>query len=156
MLIRRATEWDAHHILECIHEAFAPYRDQYTPDGFHDTILDHGSVIARLRAMAVFVAVADDGDVIGTIACNRVNAEEAHIRGMAVRPQWQGRGVAEQLLDAAEKYAHSIGCIRVTLGTTEVLKRAIHFYEKHGYRPTVVEDFFGMPLHDFAKTITSD
>lgn len=155
MRIRLASEWDAHHVLECLHEAFAPYRDAYTPDGFHDTVLDHRSIIERMREMTVFAAETDDGQIAGTVACGGASAAgDAHIRGMAVRPAWQGAGVAGQLLLAAEGRARSMSCTRVTLDTTEVLERAARFYERNGYRRTgVIGDFFGMPLHEFAKDL---
>lgn len=153
MQVRVATEWDAHHVLECLHEAFAPYRDRYSPGGFHDTVLDHDSVIRRMREMTIFVAEAD-GEVVGTIGCAAAGEGEAHIRGMAVRPSWQGRGVADQLVAAAEERSRTQGCHRITLDTTEVLHRAARFYELRGYRRTgVVRDFFGMPLHEFAKEL---
>lgn len=154
MLVRTASEWDAHKIVECLHEAFAPYREQYTHDGFHDTVLDHESVMQRLREMTVFVAVDTSGEIVGTAGCGCRPPEEAHIRGMAVRPAWQGRGVAEALLKAAEERAREMGCRRVALDTTEVLHRAMRFYERNGYRRTGrIGDFFGMPLHEFAKEV---
>jgi ribosomal protein S18 acetylase RimI-like enzyme len=48
----------------------------------------------------------------------------------------------------------SQGVRRVTLDTTEPLARAIAFYRKNGYAPTGrVRDFYGMPLHEFAKVL---
>ncbi len=73
---------------------------------------------------------------------------------MAVLPEWQGRGVAEQLLRAVEDHLRSRGCSRITLDTTEPLKRAALFYEKHGYgRSSKVTDFFGMPLFEYVKEL---
>ncbi len=74
---------------------------------------------------------------------------------MAVLPQWQGRGTAKELLEAAESQARAAGCTRVTLDTTAPLQRAVRFYEKNGYRATgVVGDFFGMPLYQYGKELT--
>ena len=73
---------------------------------------------------------------------------------MAVRPTWQGTGVAQRLLDAALADLRARGCARVTLDTTEPLRRAIRFYERNGFRPTgVVGDFFGMPLFEYARAL---
>jgi ribosomal protein S18 acetylase RimI-like enzyme len=104
--------------------------------------------------MVVLVAVNDAGKIVGTIGCNLVSPEEGHIRGMAVLPEWHGSGVAEQLLMAAETELSARKCRRVTLDTTEPLKRAVRFYEKHGFRATgKVTDFFGMPLFEYAKVL---
>ena len=37
--------------------------------------------------MCVLVAVNDAGSIVGTIACALVDAEEGHLRGMAVLPE---------------------------------------------------------------------
>ncbi len=86
--------------------------------------------------MSIFVAVTEAGDIVGTIACAVMEAGEGHLRGMAVLPEWQGRGIAEQLLQTAEAELAARQCSRVTLDTTEPLLRAMRFYEKHGYRPS--------------------
>src|SRR5437868_6354017 len=93
--IRRATAGDAEGIIDCLRIAFQPYRAGYTEAAFADTVLDRDTVHQRLAAMVVFVASAGDDEIVGTIACNALEGEEGHIRGMAVRPNWQGRGVAQ-------------------------------------------------------------
>ena len=152
--IRRATPADADGILGCLQAAFEPYRARYTPDAFRDTVLTAMTIQLRLATMAVFVAVTPVGEIVGTIGCGVVSPEEGHIRGMAVLPQWQGGGLAEQLLQAAESELRAQGCRRVTLDTTQPLQRAMRFYEKHGYRRSgKVSDFFGMPLVEYAKPL---
>jgi GNAT superfamily N-acetyltransferase len=156
--IRRATAADAAGILKCLAVAFEPYRQQYTPEGFRDTTLTRETIQQRLEAMSVYVAVDewDGANVVGTIGCSVIaeqsGSAEGHIRGMAVLPEWQGRGVAEQLLAAVEQELRARGCDRITLDTTRPLQRAMRFYEKHGYRHSgKVSDFFGMPLFEYVK-----
>ena len=152
-LIRRATADDAPGVFECLRTAFEPYQDQYTAAAHADTVPTLEGVRARLQSMTLFVAADSASRILGTVGCDIVGTE-GHLRGMAVLNEWQGRGVAERLLVAAEKELASAGCQRVTLDTTGPLQRAIRFYEKHGYRPTgVVRDFFGMPLHEYAKQL---
>ena len=134
--------------------AFQPYRERYTPDAFRDTVLTSETVHGRLASMTVFVAVAPSGDVVGTIGCGLENAEEGHLRGMAVLREWQGAGVAARLLAAAESELRSRHCRRVTLDTTSPLERAMCFYEKHGYRRSgKISDFFGMALFEYVKEL---
>jgi ribosomal protein S18 acetylase RimI-like enzyme len=148
-LIRRASAADTTGILLCLGAAFLEFRGDYTPEGFADTVLSEARIQKRLREMTVLVA--EEGGVVGTIACVR-HGDEGHLRGMAVLPVWRGRGLAEQLLAAAE--AELAGCTRITLDTTAPLRRAIRFYEKHGYRATGrVSDFFGMPLYEYEKAL---
>jgi GNAT superfamily N-acetyltransferase len=81
-----------------------------------------------------------------------VNPEEGHLRGMAVLADWQGAGIAWQLLQHAEAELRLQQCSRVTLDTTAPLKRAIQFYERNGYRPSgKITDFYGMPLFEYEK-----
>ena len=149
--IRRATAEDAPGILKCLAAAFEPYRNEYTPEAWLDTILNSETIQERLASMQVLVAVSQEG-VVGTIACASVNSGEGHLRGMAALPNWQGCGVAEALLQAAEAELVAWKCSRVTLDTTKPLQRAMRFYEKHGYRRSgTVTDFFGMQLHEYVK-----
>jgi GNAT superfamily N-acetyltransferase len=153
ILIRRASAADARGILECLASSFEPYRASYTPAAYLDTVLTAETITQRLETMQVFVAVAD-GQVMGTIACTMSNVAEGHLRGMAVLPKWQGRGIAGKLLQAAEGELLSQGCSRITLDTTEPLQPAMRFYEQHGYRRSGrITDFFGMPLHEYVKDL---
>ncbi len=149
--IRRAITADMRGILDCLAAAFEPHRASYTHDAYLDTILTEETIIARLGSMRVFVAVAGD-QIVGTIACSKQSADEGHLRGMAVMPEWLGRGIAEKLLRAAEAELARQSCLRITLDTTEPLQRAMRFYEKHGYRRSgKTTDFFGMLLHEYVK-----
>jgi N-acetylglutamate synthase-like GNAT family acetyltransferase len=153
-VIRKASRDDAPGILECLRSAFEPFRAGYTTEAFADTTLTPDSLAQRFSAMQIFVAEAADGRIVGTVACSVSNAEEGHLRGMAVDPAWQGSGVASALLGAAEAALAEHRCARVTLDTTSVLSRARRFYERNGYRLSgIVTDFFGMPLYEFVKEL---
>jgi len=117
-------------------------------------VLTEATLEHRLTALYVWVAADEVGTIIGTLSGGVVNQVEAHLRGIAVLPGWQGRGVAERLLEAIEREFEEKGCSRITLDTTEPLARARRFYEKHAFRPTgVVTSLFGMPLTEHAKTL---
>jgi GNAT superfamily N-acetyltransferase len=156
MIIRRATDSDADAVLACLAAAFAPFRHQYTDDAFRNTVLTPEAVRLRLSQMTVFLAVAETGVIAGTIACESTGTDVTNLQGMAVVPEWQGKGVAAVLLEAALAEAVNLGCTRVTLDTAVPLQRAIAFYRSHGFQPTGhVTDFFGMPLHEYAASVTS-
>jgi ribosomal protein S18 acetylase RimI-like enzyme len=150
--VRRAAANDGRAILICLAAAFEPYRNQYTPAAFADTLLDACTVQQRIREMCLLVAVAES-KVVGTIGC-KANGEEGHLRGMAVLPQWQGAGVASSLLEAAEAELRHAGCKFVTLDTTKPLERAIGFYQRRGFVASGrVSDFFGMELFEYSKRL---
>ena len=150
----RDDEEDAAAILKCLATAFEPYRKHYSPTAFADTTLTNETIHVRLQQMHVLIATVS-GNVVGTIsAAWHPDTKEAHLRGMAVLPEWHGRGVAAKLLTAIESWLHSRGCKRITLDTTLPLAAAMRFYEKHGYqRSGTIGDFFGMPLIEYEKNL---
>lgn len=151
--IRRAVPEDVDPIHRCLLVAFEPYRPRYTEGAFADTVPDSEGVRDRVQTMAVFVAVAAD-EIVGTISGHEESEGSGHIRGMAVLPRWHGRGVAAALLASVEEELRRRGCGRVNLHTTRPLERAAHFYEKNGYARTGrLEDFFGMDIIEFAKSL---
>jgi ribosomal protein S18 acetylase RimI-like enzyme len=153
ILIRKAQPNDAPAIAECLASAFASFRSRYTAGAFADTVLTVEGVLDRLTHMTIYAAVTSGGEVVGTVAYG-IDHQKGHLRGMAVRPQWQGHAIAEKLLHIAENDMRAAGCSRITLDTTSPLERAIGFYQRHGYLPTGrITDFFGMPLHEYAKKL---
>ncbi len=152
--IRAGDADDVPAILSCLAAAFEPYRTRYTPGAWLDTVLTSETLQQRLSSMTVLVAISPGEGMVGTIAFSMASGE-GHLRGMAVLPAWQGRGVAAALLESAETELVSVKCDRITLDTTEPLQRAMRFYEKHGYRRSgQVTDFFGMELYEFVKELS--
>jgi GNAT superfamily N-acetyltransferase len=155
--IRAAGPADAAAISGCLREAFAPYQSAYTPEAFADTVPTADQMQLRLQRMRVLVATAA-GEVVGTVSASvdeqAIPGKQGHLRGMAVLPDWHGTGTAALLLAAIEDWLRTRGCAQVTLDTTEPLKSAIAFYEKHGYhRSGKVSVFFGMPLIEYVKAL---
>ena len=151
--IRLALPSESVVVLACLSAAFAAYRDDYTRAAYADTVPPIDVYEQRFKGTTVFVADLH-GAIVGTVGCNLVDHAEGHLRGMAVLPSAEGTGVGAGLLSTAERFIAKRGCTRVTLDTTEVLQRAIRFYERNGYAATGrVTDFFGMPLHEYAKQL---
>lgn len=151
--IRRAQVEEVESIVECLESAFEPFRSQYTRDAFRDTVLSSEAIRERMVHMTVYVAIATEREVVGTVA-SALEGEDGHLRGMAVRPAWQGRRIADQLLLVAENDLITAGCVRITLDTTVPLQRAIRFYQRNGFVPSGrVTDFFGMPLYEYVKPL---
>ncbi len=154
-LIRKAIPNDANNIHKVLLAAFEEYRNYYTSEGFHDTVMSQEAVINRMSYMTMYVAVDLKGKIIGTIGWQKVNNEEAHIRGMAVIPIRKGmNSPATALLRRIETDARSEGCTLLTLDTTAILERAQNFYKNQGFKKTgKTSDFFGSIIYEFAKEI---
>ena len=155
--VRRAEAADSRGLLACLKQAFEPFRASYTPAAFADTVLDPESLKQRFAKMTLFVAVSRSDIIVGTIACNVIAEGEGHIRGMAVLPDYQGAGIADALLGAAERELRLRKCSRITLHTSQPLLRAIRFYERTGFRPSGrIDNFFGMPLFEYVKNLAPE
>ena len=155
-LIRRATPSDAEGLADCLKSAFEQFRGVYNSEAFRDSAPTTSAAARRLEEMCLFVAVAETGEIVGTVGYKLLDEEEAHLRGMAVPPEYQGSGVAQRLLEAVEAELRLRQCRRISLGTTQPLKRAASFYEKNGYRASGrVSDFFGMPLYEYVKNLAT-
>jgi len=154
--IRKAETADSQGILECFQEAFAKYRSVYTPDAYRDTVVGPEDLANRMATMSVFVAIESSGEVVGTVSCYVIGTEEGHIRGMAVRPAWQGADIAGELIRSVETELSSLGCTRVSLDATLPLQRAMRFYEKHGFQKSgQITDFFGMNVVEYVKDLST-
>jgi ribosomal protein S18 acetylase RimI-like enzyme len=154
-VIRPARTEDVAAILQCLRDAFEPYRSQYSPQAWLDTVMTTDTLLHRLTSMIVLVAVSAEGNIVGTIGGASVSSSEGHLRGMAVPPEEHGRGIAQRLLEAMEKHLLATGSTLISLDTTEPLQRAMRFYEKNGYcRTGKITDFFGMPLIEYTKSFS--
>jgi len=153
--IRLATIKDAKAVHEVLLAAFEEYRSFYSPEGFADTVLSEEKAKDRIKEMKVYVAVDQQGIIIGTISWQKLNEYEGHIRGMGVIPSQRGRNSpAISLLKEVERDAQLENCKILTLDTTEILKRAQNLYEKNGFKKTgKIQDFFGSIIYEFAKTL---
>lgn len=154
-IIRKAEFQDAKSIHKVVLVAFEEYRHYYTPEGFADTVMSEQAAIERMKEMTLYVAIDQNGMVIGTIGWQKLSEKEGHIRGMAVLPERQGKNSpATELLQVVENDAQSRGCTFLTLDTTSPLKRAQHFYKKCGFKETdKTGDFFGLTIYEYAKKI---
>lgn len=90
----------------------------------------------------IFVAVTDEGKVVGTITllieqkfihgCGRVG----HIEDVAVHENFRGQGIACHLIDKAINVAKEAGCYKIILDCKENL---VSFYEKFGFEKHEIE-----------------
>ncbi|MFC3560897.1 GNAT family N-acetyltransferase [Pedobacter jamesrossensis] len=76
-----------------------------------------------------------EGTLCGTIALLRFNNKAAAIRKMFVKKEFRGKeyGIASSLLAELIRYCKENGIENLYLGTVDILKAAIRFYEKKGF-----------------------
>ncbi|NEK85291.1 GNAT family N-acetyltransferase [Blastococcus saxobsidens] len=95
-----------------------------------------------------FVAVADDGTWVGTAAAlvekagtedysgETIAQDAGHVVAVYLHPDHRGRGVMEDLFDAATGWFRERGLRRARLHVHEDNARAERFYARYGFRPT--------------------
>jgi GNAT superfamily N-acetyltransferase len=108
----------------------------YSQDG-------HATTAARIQAWvddqasAVFVADAN-GDLLGVIAVHIYpffvrDGTSGRIAALVVADQARGRGVGSRLVEVAESFAASHGCLRMEVTSGDRRPGAHRFYQRRGY-----------------------
>ena len=62
------------------------------------------------------------------------NGNSTYIHRLSVRPDFQGKGFAQKMMDFAENFSRENGIVSVRLDTFSQNKRNQHFYEQRGYQ----------------------
>lgn len=74
-----------------------------------------------------------DSQLIGTVGLKDMGNDVVKLKRMFVLPEYHGKLVGLALLKYALRHAKEQGFLRIELNTSEKMKRAHHFYEKHGF-----------------------
>lgn len=88
---------------------------------------DDLTVDAHMDLFGVYV----EDKIIGTIALKNVDGKTVQIKSVALRPEWQGKGIGKSIMLDAEKMARERNYNRIYL-TARV--SVLPFYEKLGYK----------------------
>jgi ribosomal protein S18 acetylase RimI-like enzyme len=80
------------------------------------------------------VVVARDNEMVIGFACAQKNDDFNKLTAIYVLPQYHGSGVAAQLMEASLSWLGATKDILVEVVSYN--GRAIHFYAKHGFKPT--------------------
>ena len=77
-----------------------------------------------------------DGEIIGTASLNRRSNRMSHrgVFGISLKKAWWGCGAAPALMEAILAFAKENGFEQLNLEVRSSNTRAIHLYEKYGFR----------------------
>lgn len=144
--IRSATPEDE-PALTVIQHSSAIHHATIDPDRWQAGSLEHAAAARRFwhgqspRSEGL-VAVAPDGSLVGMIELWLKRPRDLHGAriprvkvdlGLAVAPEWRGRGVGTALLAAAEHWARSQGAERMVLDLDVHNEGALRLYRRVGY-----------------------
>ena len=119
---------DIHEVLKL---AFSPFKTHYSQLAFKATVLTSTEIIQRMEEGPVWVAT-DGEHVVGT-ASVVVEQIGIYIRGMAIIPTQQGKGLAKLLMDTIIDFIISKRLNYTYLYTGSWLISAISLYKKYGF-----------------------
>lgn len=90
----------------------------------------------RNPELQVILLAEQRGQVAGSLEMIRgAVTKNAHtaLFGMALHPEYRGRGLGEGLLRSAEQWARDVGVLKISLAVFATNERAIRLYQRVGY-----------------------
>ena len=81
-----------------------------------------------------------DGEVVGSVSIYGRGESEGQLRWFCVTPELQGNGIGSELLRRALSFCDENGYKDIYLWTIDILKSAIHLYDKCGFRKVEFSD----------------
>ena len=164
---RVASAADAPVIAEILTETFEGYR-AWAPPEWSPPPRDEAEAFlapALSRSDVWFLLAFAHGKAVGHVGLSPVTgvqpepapAGTINLWQLFVRPPWQGRGVANELMRAAEAEAWRRGFTRMRLWAPRDAAQARRFYEREGWTATGEtrgSASVGLPLVQYARALT--
>jgi putative acetyltransferase len=101
-----------------------------------------GAVFAKLLTAGNFFIEERDGAVAGFYRITRYEGRASHVAELgtfAVHPDWQGRGLAREMIAEAVAALKAAGVIRLQLLVEPENVRAIAFYARMGFQQESIQ-----------------
>jgi len=142
LIFRRAVASDVNSIVALVNSA---YRGESSRAGWttEADILGgqrtDAEEISRLIAEdnSVILLCLRDGEIIGTVHLERVDAATAYMGMLVIRPTLQGRGLGRRFMAEAENFARAEWCSkRMQMKVITLRHELIAYYQRRGYRRT--------------------
>ena len=140
MIVRRLSPADAPAYRALRLRALREHAEAFTSSFEEDALLPLSYSEQRLgpQSTAQYWGAFDGDTLVGTVGLNRdrriKTRHKALVIGMAVVPQYAGRQLGRQLLDALPVDARLSGLSRLVLTVTRGNRRAERLYESAGFK----------------------
>ncbi len=100
----------------------------------HDRALIRGMFERMQRGSIVMLVAPRGGEIAGQLWVDTPPAQTAHIWALRVKAVWRGRGVARELLQAAELESVAQGFTSIELDVEPMNHIAVRLYLRCGYQ----------------------
>lgn len=118
---------------------YAWISEHFTVEEHDREILDNPFKVIVEPGGEVFFAVTDHGQVVGTAAMIKANDDLFELSKMAVAPEFQGKGLSNELMDACIEFAREQHASTIFLETNAKLAAALGLYNKYGFKHTPLD-----------------
>lgn len=148
MLIRAVRRPDIVEISEFLSKCWhRTYDDIYGRDRVSAITAEWHSCPALEKQLerpgSVFLTAIDAKNIVGIAYASRRNDAEVMLHQLYVNPSQHGRGLAAELLKRVERAFPDAA--QIGLEVEEMNRRAVAFYQKHGYQPVGRTENCGRP-----------
>jgi ribosomal protein S18 acetylase RimI-like enzyme len=153
--IREASITDVHEIHDILSESFTPFHQYYTPEAYQKTINSPTMIRKRIMDQKTEVLVVTyRNEIVGTASLTKQRNGRLHIRSMAVKPNYQNRGIGQCILEKIDKIAQEGHTKTISLECFKPLINAVSLYEKLGYRRTNKKrNYHGISIFEMIKEL---
>ena len=127
-MLRRCQANDAQRMCFIINEAAKAYDGAIPADCYHQPYMPLYKLEGEMKRVSFF-GWEENGGLVGVMGFEPIK-DVTLIRHAYVLPQWQGQGIGSKLLNYLEGL---VTTSRLLVGTWAGARRAIAFYQKHGF-----------------------
>jgi putative acetyltransferase len=129
---------DAKHMISAVAQRI--YYPEKTPQEFYDILAEEGELndVDNFQQVyennhGMFLAVLDDGKLIGTGALKRMDEKTAELKRLWLLEEYHGQGIGHRVVMRLFDFAREKGYMRIRLQTGHTQIRALEFYKRLGF-----------------------
>lgn len=140
---------------------FSHWSERYPTEAIYRLDISRGSQFVYLEKEEVVGIVSFDThhhEYFDKIEWEKSNKTSFYVHRLAVAPQYQGKGIAKELMQFSELNAKSNNIDSIRLGAFKGYVQVVKFYEKLGYevKGEILFDVSEIPFYGMEKTIFKD
>ena len=109
----------------------------FTTDFESDVLKSFSEYSGGLQYPSMLWVAECDGRIVGSVSIFGRGKNEGQLRWFCVTPDLQYQGIGTRLLKTALDFCESNGYDNIFLWSIDILKPAIHLYNKFGFRSVV-------------------
>ncbi len=121
-------------VIELIHRVFGEYEFIWDPeDEFWDLLAEEAAFPYREPRGAMWVMRDTDGQVVGSIAAERLDGPTVELHRLYLDADLRGQGLGRRLFETGVAWAREQGAWRIELWSDTRFEDAHRLYERLGY-----------------------